>query len=119
MLNFEASTGFVNYAVGETIEFGPFASTDMASLDLGGILSELIGPGQFSVDFKSLSGLSTTGGGGNLRTKQVTTAGGGARIEYTFDDAPTPAPVPEPSTFLLLGSGLAGVIGWKYRKKQI
>ena len=31
-------------------------------------------------------------------------------------DAP---PVPAPSTFLLLGSGLAGLIRWQYRKKQI
>ncbi len=29
------------------------------------------------------------------------------------------APVPEPSTIFLFGSGLIGLIGWQYRKKQI
>ncbi len=30
----------------------------------------------------------------------------------------TPPAVPEPSTILLFGSGLAGLIGWQYRKHQ-
>lgn len=31
----------------------------------------------------------------------------------------TTASVPEPSTFLLLGSGLVGLAGWQFRKKQL
>ena len=29
------------------------------------------------------------------------------------------APIPEPSTMILFGTGLAGLMGWRYRKKQL
>jgi len=35
-----------------------------------------------------------------------------------YDKANDVAPIPEPSTMLLLGSGLAGIVGWRYRKQQ-
>ncbi len=36
----------------------------------------------------------------------------------TSTPGPVPAPEPEPSTILLLGTGLAGLVSWKYRKKN-
>ncbi len=38
-------------------------------------------------------------------------------VTPTTNQPPTPAPVPEPSTILLFGSGLAGLIGYRMRKK--
>ena len=37
-------------------------------------------------------------------------------LNFQVDDGTSPAPVPEPATILLLGSGLAGLAAW--RKKQ-
>jgi hypothetical protein len=42
--------------------------------------------------------------------------------EAGFDDLglnSTTAPIPEPSTRLLLGSGLVGLIGYRMRKVQV
>ena len=45
-------------------------------------------------------------------------ASGGFLTNVNTNPGPGPAPVPEPSTFLLLGSGLAGLVGWRYRKRN-
>lgn len=45
-----------------------------------------------------------------------------ASIFWTFNDAlpfgPAPEIVPEPSTWLLLGSGLAGMAAWRWYKSR-
>lgn len=45
------------------------------------------------------------------------TTGSGSPQEF-IGAAPTPAPVPEPGTLALMGSGLAGVVGFVRRKRQ-
>ena len=37
---------------------------------------------------------------------------------FAFNGEVSGSPVPEPSTILLFGSGLAGLLGWQYRKKM-
>ena len=56
------------------------------------------------------------------RTERVfgTATNGVFRIfEVDGTSGPNPSPVPEPSTILLLGAGLSGLLGWQYRKKQL
>jgi len=43
---------------------------------------------------------------------------GWLKIDNLVYEKANVAPIPEPSTMLLLGSGLAGIVGWRYRKQQ-
>ncbi len=119
-ISLSSNSGVMNYTVGQTRNFGPFLINDTSSSDLFGILASLQNPGGgiFSLTCDSLSGLSVTGGGGNISTTQSTQAGCGARISYNFDTDP-PSSVPTPGSLPLFGLGLTGALALRRRRKKV
>jgi hypothetical protein len=90
----------------------PFAQPDVASFSSGADAIHDLGPGYGLYDAVL-----------NLRmivenTDGSTSYGPGLYIGITFDRSTDPDPVPEPTTLLLFGSGLAGLIGARYRKRK-
>lgn len=72
------------------------------------------GGGEFLMTCTSLSGLSVSGGGGNVASTQNTSAGCGATITYTYEGSN----IPEPATALLSGLGLVGLSVFGRPKKK-
>jgi hypothetical protein len=72
--------------------------------------SETIATGSLFTDLNEAS----------LKASYVTATGGNAGItsvDFTLSPAP-PTPVPEPTTVLLLGTSLAGLGGWTWRRRH-
>jgi PEP-CTERM motif len=64
-----------------------------------------LGAGTFSLDLSTLAGLEVLGNGAsNVQITRSTTVSAYAEVDYTY----TPASVPEPATFWLIGGALAG-----------
>lgn len=105
------STGpALSYTPTQTRSFGPLTDATDNTLDLSGILSSLTGVGTLPLTCETFTGISTIGGGGNIRTTASATVGCGAQITYTYTAAATPPVqnVPEPSSLALVGLALAG-----------
>lgn len=74
----------------------------------------------------NISGWNSTPDGKSTEAFDVSVTGQGSAIiggsglgfftDYTFADPPAPSPTPEPSTFILLGSGLLGLLAFGRRR---
>ncbi len=67
----------------------------------------------------SIFGVTNTTGSGWLVGGQDLTAGKDHHFYAISTVLVVPGVIPEPTTLLLLGSGLAGLAGWRWRKNRV
>lgn len=115
VISLDNATGFVTIASGATASFGPLV--DAMTVNPLPPTSLFLGVGTFSVNCDSVSGISISGGGGNVATNQSTLAACGASIAYDY----TPVPrlqTPEPGVLALLGACVVGTVVVKRKTRN-
>ena len=93
--------------------------SDSTSISVDSSLwSQFIGTGYIPASMYTLaSGFGVSGGGGNVTATVLTEASGQLTLAYSYEGIPG-APVPEPATMILFGSGLMGLAGFGRKKLQ-
>jgi hypothetical protein len=110
------TTGSQLLTAGQSKTFSGLTSgTDSGMLTNSALFGPYIGGSFFDVFVDTLTGISITGGGGNIAGAQSTTAQAGATVDYEYRIA---GPTPEPATFSMLGLGLlaCGFVARKFQR---
>ena len=93
--------------------FGMPATPSWVSVDVTSLVQAMLGAGQSTATFIMLSDNATTG---QFHTREYTPYGGSLgdyASTLTITD-----PIPEPGTTLLIGTGIAGVLGYLRRRRM-
>lgn len=121
LFNATYSTGAFIIGAGATVNLNTVASTVMqnSTISSPGVnlsLYQAPGGGLFGLGVSTLTGISLTGGGGNIAITQQTLAGLVGSVTYTYDDGFVASP--EPASMAILGAGLMG-IGLLRRRRNV
>ena len=105
----EQANGLVDGYLSYTLGSGPGAGSGTFYYDAIDFMGNPSGPNRLGPSSFILWGNNWDYEGG---TPKPSSGGLGIDLVGTIQ------PVPEPSTMILLGSGLVGLVGWRYRKSQ-
>jgi hypothetical protein len=103
-------------ASGATDSFSGSASLGPTNSTITTLLNEWTGSGTFDVLLSSLTGISISGGGGNLSASQSSDAGGMITLTYNFGPTST-TPLPASLPLFASGLGALGLLGWRRKRK--